>query len=204
MNTKKDTAFRYAKIGLLFFLGLYITTSYGQQKPRPIVNAALEGTVIDAITKKPLEGVTLQLEAVTHSVKTDRDGKFQFVTGQKLPFSLTISSVGYEKRTLVISTSPALISLEPSKEELDEVVVVGYGVIKRKDLTGAVSSVSESALKQPVSSIDQALKGAAAGVQVTQTSGQPGGGVSIRIRGGASVQGGNEPLYVIDGFPIYN
>src|SRR5690606_41316940 len=112
--------------------------------------------------------------------------------------------VGYEKRTLVISTSPALISLEPSKEELDEVVMVGYVVIKRKDLTGAVSSVSESALKQPVSSIDQALKGAAAGVQVTQTSGQPGGGVSIRIRGGASVQGGNEPLYVIDGFPMYN
>lgn len=185
---------------LLWAISLFV---HGQET-KPIINASLVGTIIDVNTQEPIEGATVQLEAVTHSVKTDRDGKFQFVTGQKLPFSLTISSVGYEKRTLVISTSPALISLEPSKEELDEVVVVGYGVIKRKDLTGAVSSVSESALKQPVSSIDQALKGAAAGVQVTQTSGQPGGGVSIRIRGGASVQGGNEPLYVIDGFPIYN
>src|SRR5690606_37297080 len=198
------TSRRGSSDSLPLIVGSLIGVCVHVQATNPISHAAPGGTIIEANTQEPIEGATVQLEAVTHSVKTDRDGKFQFVTGQKLPFSLTISSVGYEKRTLVISTSPALISLEPSKEELDEVVVVGYGVIKRKDLTGAVSSVSESALKQPVSSIDQALKGAAAGVQVTQTSGQPGGGVSIRIRGGASVQGGNEPLYVIDGFPIYN
>lgn len=174
------------------------------QQPQPIINASLVGTVIDATTREPIEGVTVQLEAVTHSVKTDQKGKFQFVTGQKLPFTLILTFVGYQKKKIVINTSPTVIELVPSSEDLEEVVVVGYGTQKRRDLTGAVASLPENLLRQPVSSLDQTLKGGISGVQVTQTSGQPGGGVSIRIRGGASIQGGNEPLYVIDGFPVYN
>ncbi|MDR2270796.1 MAG: TonB-dependent receptor [Sphingobacterium sp.] len=174
------------------------------QQPQPIINASLVSTVIDATTKEPIEGVTIQLEAVTHHVKTDQNGKFQFVTGQKLPFTLILTFVGYQKKKIVIDTSPTVIELVPSSEDLEEVVVVGYGTQKRRDLTGAVASLPENLLRQPVSSLDQTLKGGISGVQVTQTSGQPGGGVSIRIRGGASIQGGNEPLYVIDGFPVYN
>lgn len=174
------------------------------QQPQPIINASLVGTVIDATTREPIEGVTVQLEAVTHHVKTDQNGKFQFVTGQKLPFTLILTFVGYQKKKIVINTSPTVIELVPSSEDLEEVVVVGYGTQKRRDLTGAVASLPENLLRQPVSSLDQTLKGGISGVQVTQTSGQPGGGVSIRIRGGASIQGGNEPLYVIDGFPVYN
>src|SRR5690606_26243303 len=128
----------------------------------------------------------------------------QFVTGQKLPFTITVSYVGYEPQTLVVSTSPTVIALEPFLEGLDEVVVVGYGTLRRRDLTGAVASLPDNLLKQNVSSLDQTLKGGISGVQVTQTSGQPGGGISVRIRGGGSIQGGNEPLYVIDGFPVYN
>ncbi|ULT25448.1 carboxypeptidase-like regulatory domain-containing protein [Sphingobacterium sp. E70] len=119
--------------------------------------------------------MTIQLEAVTHSVKTDQKGKFQFVTGQKLPFTLILTFVGYQKKRIIVNTSPAIIELVPSSEDLEEVVVVGYGTQKRRDLTGAVASVPENLLRQPVSSLDQTLKGGVSGVQVTQTSGQPGG-----------------------------
>lgn len=187
---------------VVLFLSTFVFAK--AQQPQPIINASLIGTVIDATTKEPIEGVTIQLEAVTHSVKTDQKGKFQFVTGQKLPFTLILTFVGYQKKRIIVNTSPAIIELIPSSEDLEEVVVVGYGTQKRRDLTGAVASLPENLLRQPVSSLDQTLKGAVSGVQVTQTSGQPGGGVSIRIRGGASIQGGNEPLYVIDGFPVYN
>ncbi len=198
---KKFSVLPYAILVVLF---LYTFVFAKAQQPQPIINASLIGTVIDATTKEPIEGVTIQLEAVTHSVKTDQKGKFQFVTGQKLPFTLILTFVGYQKKRIIVNTSPAIIELIPSSEDLEEVVVVGYGTQKRRDLTGAVASLPENLLRQPVSSLDQTLKGAVSGVQVTQTSGQPGGGVSIRIRGGASIQGGNEPLYVIDGFPVYN
>lgn len=196
--------FSVLSYAILVLLVLYTFVPVLAQQPQPIINASLIGTVIDGTTKEPIEGVTIQLEAVTHRVKTDRHGKFQFVTGQKLPFTLILTFVGYQKKRVVVNTSSAVIELSPTSEDLEEVVVVGYGTQKRRDLTGAVASLPENLLKQPVSSLDQTLKGGISGVQVTQTSGQPGGGVSIRIRGGASVQGGNEPLYVIDGFPVYN
>lgn len=192
------------RYSLAFLFVLLAVQMLKSQETKPIINAALEGKVIDAETKEPIEGVTIQLDAVTHSVKTDRNGHFQFVTGQKLPFKVKISFLGYTTQELIIKTSPIVIALERATANLDEVVVVGYGTQKRKDLTGSVSSIPNELLKQNVSSLDQALKGGASGVQVTQTSGQPGGGVSVRVRGGASIQGGNEPLYVIDGFPVYN
>jgi len=198
---KKYGVLRYSTLVVLFLYAFGIVQA---QEPKPIINASLIGKVIDATTKEPIQGVTVQLEAVTHSVQTDNQGNFQFVTGQKLPFTLILSFLGYEKKRLVVNSSPAVIELTPASADLDEVVVVGYGTQKRRDLTGSVATLPDKLLKQPVSSLDQTLKGGISGVQVTQTSGQPGGGVSIRIRGGASIQGGNEPLYVIDGFPVYN
>ena len=94
--------------------------------------------------------------------------------------------------------------IEDSKT-IDEVVVIGYGSVKKSNLTGAVSSVKTTEIQQtPMTSIDQGLVGRASGVQVTQTSGMPGAVASIRVRGSSSLQGGNEPLYVIDGFPVYS
>ena len=90
--------------------------------------------------------------------------------------------------------------MEEDAAKLDEVVVVGYGTTKRSDLTGALTSVSSKDFdKQPLNDVSQALQGRAAGVQVTQTSGAPGGNYKIRIRGANSITGGNEPLYVVDG-----
>jgi len=183
---------------------LLITPFISHSQIQPLINSTLTGKVVDQKTKEPIPGAIVQIEGVTHQVQTDSHGKFDFVTGQKFPYTLIVSYVGYEKLKVVANGTPIFIELKELVNELNGVVVVGYGTQKRSDLTGAVSSISQSALKQPVASIDQALKGAAVGVQVTQTSGQPGGGVSIRIRGGSSIQGGNEPLYVIDGFPLYN
>lgn len=111
------------------FLGLSIALFFiidhlkAQENPQAIINATLKGTVLDSITKEPIADVTLQLEGVTHQVKTDKNGEFQFITGQKLPFQLIISRIGFEKRTITIKDSPATIFLKPSLERLDQIVV---------------------------------------------------------------------------------
>ena len=108
-------------------------------------------------------------------------------------------------RVMVDNRSQINVSLKTDMSSLEEVVVIGYGTVKKSDLTGSVASVSADEIKDmALTSIEQGLQGRAAGVQVTQASGEPGGMATIRIRGGNSLQGGNEPLYVIDGFPIYN
>ncbi len=195
----------YAVYFLLLSVNLIGTKAYSQIDPKPIINASLTGQVIDAITKEPIEGATVQLEAVTHSVKTDRNGEFVFVTGQKLPFTLIVSYLGYETKTVVVESSPTVIALRPSFEDLDEVVVVGYGTQKKRDLTGSVTSLEAADFNRGFQqSVDQLIAGRAPGVQVTQSSSEPGGGASIRIRGANSINASNDPLYVIDGLPINN
>lgn len=171
---------------------------------RLLINSTLDGQIIDAKTKEGLVGASLRIKGLTHATTTDINGKFQFVTGQSFPYTLVITYVGYEPQEVLVSGSPIVIALVPLANQLSDVVVVGYGTQRRKDLTGSVSSVSAERLNQPTSSPDNLLRGAVAGVNVTQSSGAPGASSSIRIRGGNSVTGGNEPLYVIDGFPVYN
>lgn len=119
MNSKKTYRFLY--LAIAFTLG--ITVAKSQETPKAIINATLSGTVVDSISNLPIEGVTLQLEGVTHQVKTDKDGRFHFVTGQKLPFNLIISRIGYQKKRLVIKESPAVILLQPTQEKIDQIVV---------------------------------------------------------------------------------
>lgn len=188
----------------LVIVSSFLVPQLIQAQSKPLINSTLQGRVTDARTKEPLAGVTIRIEGVTNQTQTDAEGRFTLITGQSFPYNLFISFVGYQDIKVTAAGSPLAVELKEVTNDLNGVVVVGYGTRKRGDVTGAISSVPQVALKQPVSSLDQALKGAATGVQVTQTSGQPGGGVSIRIRGGASIQGGNEPLYVIDGFPLYN
>src|SRR5690606_17147400 len=166
---KYRRVFRYS---LPVFLLWVVIMSARSQETKPIINASLVGTVIDSNTKEPLEGVTVQLEAVTHSVKTDRNGRFQFVTGQKLPFTVIVSYLGYENKKLVINTSPTVIELTPTERSLDEVVVVGYGTQRRQDLTGSIAKVNASDVnKIPIASFDAQLQGKAPGVQVLTNSG---------------------------------
>ena len=118
---------------------------------------------------------------------------------------MQISYIGYVSKEIAIGRQTSVsVQLSEDTRAIDEVIVIGYGTVKKSDLTGSVSTVKTSEIQQtPMVSIDQGLVGRASGVQVIQTSGMPGAVASIRVRGSSSLQGGNEPLYVIDGFPVY-
>ncbi len=154
---------------------------------------------------QPLSGATVTVKGTSLATSTDADGRFTLRDVDSKAV-LVITSVGYTTREVAVNNRSTInISLAVEDRSLNEVVVIGYGKQKRSDLTGSVASVKAAELQQtPISSIDQGLVGRAAGVLVTQTSGMPGATASIRIRGASSLQGGNEPLYVIDGVPVYS
>ncbi len=167
----------------------------------------ITGTITDARTGDPLIGATLvpknskELGAVT-----DLDGKFTLTTKVKLPLTLSVQFVGYRSQDVDVydNEEPLDIQLVERGNQLNEVVVVGYGTQKRTQLTGSVATVNTDIFENyPTPTIDAALGGSVTGVDVT-TSGQPGAGSTIRIRGGNSVNASNNPLYVIDGFIYYN
>ncbi|MFD1768998.1 TonB-dependent receptor [Sphingobacterium suaedae] len=120
---KRNRVHWYSTLILWFALSYKVLPVQAQIETKPIINASIVGTVVDADTKEPLVGVTVQLEAVTHSVKTDMDGKFQFITGQKLPVTVVVTYIGYEKKTVILSTGSSTIELNPAMENLNEVVV---------------------------------------------------------------------------------
>jgi TonB-dependent starch-binding outer membrane protein SusC len=148
-----------------------------------------------------LPGASVIIKGTTQGTTTDIDGNFTIVANSKN--TLVFSFVGYNSKEIVVGNQSLInVDLE-SDNNLDEVVVIGYGTQRKSDLTGSVSSVNADDIKSvPVSRVDQALQGRAAGVHVTQTSGAPGAGTAIRIRGGNSITGSNEPLWVIDGIVV--
>ncbi|MBO9583780.1 MAG: TonB-dependent receptor [Flavobacterium sp.] len=193
------------KLNIHILLFLLLTTAGIQaQNTTPLIQSKLDGTVVDAITNQPIIGASVTIKGTTHGVVTDTEGKFYFQTGQKFPYTLIVSYIGYKKLEIVVEKNPVIINLKEERQELDELVVVGYGTQKRKDITGSVASVPKANLSQVTSSADNLLRGAVAGVVVTQSSGRPGASSSVRIRGGNSITAGNEPLYVVDGILIYN
>ncbi|HEY1194968.1 TonB-dependent receptor [Flavobacterium sp.] len=194
---------KISNIYILLFL-LLLTAGIQAQNTTPLIQSKLDGTVVDAITNQPIIGASVTIKGTTHGVITDAEGKFYFQTGQKFPYTLIVSYIGYKKAEVIVEKNPVIINLKEERQELDELVVVGYGTQKRKDITGSVASVPKANLSQVTSSADNLLRGAVAGVVVTQSSGRPGASSSVRIRGGNSITAGNEPLYVVDGILIYN
>lgn len=167
----------------------------------PLQSRTVSGTVVSEADGEPLIGVSVYLKGNTgKGVVTDLNGRYSLTVPAGA--TLVFSYVGFTTQEVKVEGSVVNVELKEDAELLDEVVVVGYGTMKRSDLTGSVVSVGEDEIKQSViTSLDQALQGRAAGVQVTQNSGAPGGGISVSIRGINSLNG-NEPLYVIDGVPI--
>jgi TonB-dependent starch-binding outer membrane protein SusC len=165
----------------------------------------LSGTVTDE-NGAGLPGVSILIKGTQRGTTTDTKGQYQLdLPGGSV--TLVFSFVGYISQEKVVPSSQSTlnVSLAPDTQTLDEMIVVGYGTVKKSDLTGSVASIKVGEVQQsPISAIDQGLAGRAPGVQVTQTSGMPGAIASIRIRGSSSLQGGNEPLYVIDGVPVYS
>lgn len=171
----------------------------------PIVNSTLKGKVIDAVTRQGIPGVNVSIIGTTHAVQTDKEGTFSFVTGQKFPYTLTISYIGYQTKQFVASGSPVEIELKESTNQLNDVVVVAYGSQERRNVIGSVAKVSMEDVKNiPGGSFESQLQGKVAGVQITNNTGVPGETVNIRLRGANSINGNNNPLYVIDGVFISN
>lgn len=160
------------------------------------------GTVTDSKTGEILIGVSVVEKGTTNGTTTDLDGHFQMNVAQGA--ILVFSYVGYTPNELQ-ATSQMNVQIKEASETLDEVVVIGYGTAKRKDVTTAISTVSTKDLdERPIVSAGQAIQGKAAGVSVIQPNGAPGGEISIRVRGTTSFNGSNDPLYVVDGVPVDN
>lgn len=185
------------KISLLtvfLFAGLLAATAQDMQ---------VNGIVKDA-QGEPLPGVSVKLQGTTKATSTTAKGTFSISSPAN--GTLIFRSIGFITKEQAVNNRQQInITLEADNTNLDELVVVGYGSVRKSDLTGSVASISSKEIKAtPVASLTQAIQGRAAGVRVSQSSNAPGGGMNIRIRGGNSIQGGNEPLYVIDGYPLYN
>ena len=157
------------------------------------------GVVMAQDEPDPVIGANVMVKGSSNGTITDFDGNFSLQA--KAGDVLQVSFMGYKTYEVKVQNAgPIRVTLTPDNVQLQEVVAIGYGTMKKSDLTGAVTSVSaEQLLKAPVSGIDQALQGRAAGVTVTSSSGQPGEAATIRIRGIGSALGGNDPLYVVDG-----
>ena len=161
----------------------------------------IKGKVVDDSTGQGLPNVSVTMG--DHGTKTDEAGNFSLsVPASSTKTVLTVSSLGYVAQSSG-TKADMVFRLKKESKTLEDVVVIGYGTQKKKNVTGAVSRFDASKLEErPIQRIDQALVGQMAGVTVKQTTGIPGKGFSVQVRGSGSISGGNEPLYVVDGFPL--
>ncbi|MBC7947812.1 MAG: SusC/RagA family TonB-linked outer membrane protein, partial [Chitinophagaceae bacterium] len=151
----------------------------------------------------PLQGVNVLLKGTFTTTQTNSVGDFTIQVPATGKVELVLTSSGFNAITLVATNADLDIKMEKSVSTLDDVVVVGYTTVKKRDLTGATSSMAgRDVEKIPVSSVAEAMTGRLAGVQVTTTDGAPGAEIVIRVRGGGSVTQDNSPLYIVDGFPV--
>ena len=169
----------------------------------------ITGLVTDRIAGAPISNVNVTIVGTTLGARTGTDGRYTLPAVPTGTQRVRAARIGYSPADEVVrvaagQTLTVNIALSTATVALDQMVVVGYGTQRRSDLTGSVASVTPNVDQTPVLSLEQTLQGAAPGVMVTQASSAPGGALSIRVRGGSSVSGNNEPLYVIDGFPIEN
>jgi len=197
-----------ARTGFSFKIveGILIISPKEAPAPAKPEAAAPPGEITGRVTGldgKPLVAVSVVNKTRKYGTQTDAGGGFTIPAGEKDVIEFSI--VGYGTQVYRVPGKAANISivLIPQASSLNEVVMIGYGSSQRKDLTGSVSSISGKDVQDiPFNTVDNAIAGKAAGVQVTKTDGTPGGAVRIRVRGTASIIGGNDPLYVIDGVPM--
>lgn len=183
----------YTYLTVVLFLMLNMSFAFAQE-------AQVGGTVSDE-TGAPLPGVTVLLKGTTKGTTTDLDGKYSLSAPSD--GVLVFSFIGYDPIEVTVGNQSQIdVSLSPDLSDLEEVVVVGYGTVKKSQLTGAISSVGNKEIQElPITDARQALQGRAAGVDVTQAGSKPGSAPQVRIRGRRSFNASNEPLYVIDGIP---
>ena len=163
----------------------------------------ITGKVIDN-ESQPIPGVNVLENETLNGTVTDIDGKYTIKVSDLTNNQLVFSFIGFETQVVDIEERTSInVEMKPTNLDLDEVVVLGYGEVRKRDLTGAVAKVSESeSVARQYQTVDALIQGRAAGVQVSSNSGSPGSAISVRIRGTNSLRGNNEPLYVIDGVII--
>ena len=162
----------------------------------------IQGTVVSSDDGQPLIGVTVLIEGTTQGTSSNADGSWQLaVPDNGNPVKLSFSYIGYETQVHTVAAGQTMLNvrLSASSLELEEVVAIGYGVMRKSDVTGAVASITPEQLqKTPAAGLDQALQGRAAGVTINASSGQPGASAEVRIRGIGTVND-SSPIYVVDG-----
>ena len=195
MENRKDFLGDIRRLFLLCLLLASVSVSAFAQK------LTVKGRVVD-VNNVAIIGASILEKGTSNGTITDFDGAFSLEVNSQS--TLVISYIGYKTQEVKAASSLEIV-LKEDNEVLDEVVVIGYGAVKRRDVTTAVSSVSTEDIQQrPLISAGQALQGKAAGVSVMQPTGQPGGEMSIRVRGTTSFNGSNDPMYVVDGVPVDN
>ncbi len=178
---------------LLAFLLVLFQISLAQTRPVTGTVTGDNGTAV--------EGATVALKGTNMATQTDSSGAFSITADSSA--TLVISAVGYITQEVRATTDVVNVTLQTSAGNLNEVVVIGYGTARRKDITGAVATVSAKDFNQgALTTPSQLIQGKVAGVLIVNNSGQPGGATTVRIRGNNSIRTGNQPLYVIDGVPI--
>ncbi len=194
MQTEIRTILWRRGLSMMLFVLFSVTVAMAQ--------VLVRGTVVDQ-TGESVIGASIQVKGTTQGTITDIDGKFSLGVPDKKSV-IVVSFIGYATKELQVDTSkPMSIVLEEDTKVLDEVVVVGYQEVRKKDLTGSVAKADmNELLNTPVGSFDQTLGGRIAGVNVSSSEGTPGGTMNIVIRGNNSLTQDNSPLYVIDGFPV--
>lgn len=178
-------------------------TSFDYQPDIFLQALTIRGKVTDE-DNEGIPGVNVTIQGTASGTVTDFDGFYTIeVPGPQTV--LLFSFIGLERKEEFVGNRTEInTKLIPDISSLSEVVVIGYGSVRKSDLTGSISSIEGDKIKEfPVTSVEQGLQSRAPGIQVTQASGAPGGGVTVRIRGSNSINSGSEPLYVIDGFPVY-
>jgi TonB-dependent starch-binding outer membrane protein SusC len=179
----------------LLFLIFFASFGFAQNK-------LVTGKVVASENDSALVGATVQIKGTSMTTVTAKDGTFSLNAPPDA--SLIISSVGFTTQKVAVNNQSVLnIRLFIDPQSLQQIIVIGYGTVKRKDVTGAISTVSAAQIaKVPVTTLDQSLQGRATGVQIINNDASPGGNVSVLIRGiGSLASGGNTPLYVVDGYP---
>ncbi|WP_298948370.1 carboxypeptidase-like regulatory domain-containing protein [uncultured Polaribacter sp.] len=167
-----------------------------------LAQTTIKGKVIDD-TKYPLPGASIIVKGSTRGEVTDFDGNFS-IKIDKTPAILVVSYLGYKTKEVVVNKQTTLtIQLEQDSEQLEEIVIIGYGSSTKKDLTGSLTEIKEKEnVASQYNSVGSLLQGRSSGLQVNSNIGTPGAPVSVRIRGANSLRGNNEPLYVVDGVII--
>ncbi|OIV40070.1 SusC/RagA family TonB-linked outer membrane protein [Flavobacterium johnsoniae] len=182
-----------------------ISIGVSAQETKPLIQSKLEGTVIDAATKEPIIGASINIKGTTHGVITDFDGKFFFQTGQKFPYTLVVSFLGYKRTEVVANGNSVVISLTQEQNALSEVVVTALGISKEKKSLGYTTQALKGRELSDTKETNflNSLSGKLAGVRITNSQGDMGSS-RIIIRGETSIAGNNQPLFVVDGVPVDN